>query len=113
MDRRYRLTNSYDFKRVRHTGQSFAHPLVILIVSKNQLNHARFGFTAGKALGNAVRRNKAKRRLRETFRILLPRIAPGWDIIAIARPALLNASWQDLQHVIMDQLDRAGLFNAK
>jgi ribonuclease P protein component len=112
MNRRYRLTNSSDFKRVRHTGQSFAHPLVLLIVSKNQHDYARFGFTAGKAVGNAVQRNRAKRRLREAFRILLPRIAPGWDIVAIARPALLDAAWQDIQHVITSQLDQAGLIDA-
>jgi ribonuclease P protein component len=112
MNRRYRLTNSSDFKRVRHTGQSFAHPLVLLIVSKNQLDHARFGFTAGKSVGNAVERNRAKRRLREAFRLLLPRIAPGWDVIAIARPTILSATWDELISVISTKLDRAGLIDA-
>lgn len=112
MNRRYRLTNSSDFKRVRQSGQSFAHPLVLLIVSENQLDHARFGFTAGKSVGNAVQRNRAKRRLREAFRIVLPRITPGWDVVAIARPELLNASWDDLQHVIMSKLNQAGIIDA-
>lgn len=112
MDRRYRLTNSSDFKRVRHTGQSFAHPLVLLIVSKNQLDHARFGIAAGKSVGNAVQRNRAKRRLREALRILLPQITPGWDIVAIARPTLLNASWDELQNVVSKKLGQAGLIDA-
>jgi len=112
MDRRYRLTNSSDFKRVRHTGQSFAHPLVLLIVSKNQLDHARFGFAAGKSVGNAVERNRAKRRLREALRLLLPRIVPGWDVIAIARPAILSAPWDELISVISTKLDQAGLIDA-
>lgn len=112
MDRRYRLTNSSDFKRVRHTGQSFAHPFVLLIVSKNQLDHARFGFTAGKSVGNAVQRNRAKRRLREAFRLLLPRITPGWDVVAIARPAISGASWEELQKAISTKLDQAGLIDA-
>jgi ribonuclease P protein component len=112
MDRRYRLTNSSDFKRVRHTGQSFAHPLVLLIVSENQLDHARIGITAGRSVGNAVQRNRAKRRLREAFRSNLPDISPGWDIVAIARPALLNASWEKLQHVILTKLKQAGLIDA-
>jgi ribonuclease P protein component len=113
MDRRYRLTNSSEFKRVRHTGQSFAHPLVLLIVSKNQLDHARFGVTAGKPVGNAVQRNRAKRRLREVFRILLPRISSGWDIVAIARPAMLDVPWAELQSVVETKLDRAGLIDAR
>jgi ribonuclease P protein component len=63
-------------------------------------------------VGNAVQRNRAKRRLREAFRIVHPRIVPGWDIVAIARPALLNASWDDLQQVILSKLDQAGLIDA-
>lgn len=112
MDRRHRLTNSSDFKRVRHTGQSFAHPFVLLIVSENQLDHARFGVSASRSVGNAVQRNRAKRRLREAFRIFLPQISPGWDIVAIARPALLDASWEKLQRALLSKLSQAGLIDA-
>ena len=64
MNRRYRLTNSSDFQRVRRTGTSFAHPLAVLIVSPGNVAETRFGFTAARSLGNAVRRNRAKRLLR-------------------------------------------------
>jgi ribonuclease P protein component len=112
MDRKFRLTNSSDFKRVRHTGQSFAHPFVLLIVSTNQLDHVRIGFTAGKLVGNAVQRNRAKRRMREVFRLLLPQVSPGWDVIAIAKPAILSASWDELQSAISSKLVQAGLIDA-
>lgn len=45
------------------------------------------GFTASKKIGNAVFRNRAKRRLREVARAVLPHLAqPGWDYVLVARP---------------------------
>ena len=47
------------------------------------------GFTASKKIGNAVFRNRAKRRLREVARAVLPKLAqPGWDYVLVARPGV-------------------------
>ncbi|RGP38823.1 ribonuclease P protein component [Pseudotabrizicola alkalilacus] len=47
------------------------------------------GFTASKKIGNAVFRNRAKRRLREIARAVLPQLAqPGWDYVLVARPGV-------------------------
>lgn len=55
------------------------------------------GFTATKKVGGAVQRNRAKRRLREASRRLLPRFGrPGWDYVLIAREATLEVGWSRL-----------------
>lgn len=47
----------------------------------------RVGFTCSKKVGNAVARNRAKRRLREVARLILPELGrPGWDYVLIGRP---------------------------
>lgn len=47
----------------------------------------RVGFTASKKIGNAVLRNRAKRRLRDVVRAVLPGLAhPGWDYVLVAKP---------------------------
>jgi len=109
MNRRLRLTSSIDFKRVRRTGKSLAHPLAVLVAVPTGRPGSRFGFTAGRAVGGAVQRNLAKRRLREALRPLMPRVVSGWDAILIARPALLDADWASVQAAIAGLLARAHL----
>ncbi|MFC3057690.1 ribonuclease P protein component [Paenirhodobacter populi] len=59
----------------------------------------RIGFTCSKKVGNSVLRNRAKRRLREIARLILPELArPGWDYVLIGRPgATVDRDFADLQ----------------
>lgn len=110
MQRKFRLTRSDDFKRVRHNGKSYAHPLVVLAAQASGSPGIRVGVAAGKMTGNAVQRNRAKRLLRESMRTLLPSLAPGWDLILIARSGLASASLEDTRTALTSLLRRAGLF---
>ena len=58
----------------------------------------RIGFTASKKIGNAVLRNRAKRRMRAAIREVLPLLAlPGWDYVLVARPqATVSRLFTDL-----------------
>jgi ribonuclease P protein component len=64
------LRGRNDFQRVYQQGKRFEGVLMTAFILPNHLSHDRFGVTASrKALGNAVHRNRAKRLLRETFRL--------------------------------------------
>ena len=64
------LRGSKDFQKVYRTGKRYEGVLMTAFVLPNNLSHNRFGITASrKALGNAVQRNRAKRLLKETFRL--------------------------------------------
>jgi ribonuclease P protein component len=106
---KFRLTRSEDFKRVRRTGKSYAHPLVVLVAQPNDLKVVRVGVTAGKTSGSAVHRNRAKRLLREAMRPLLPSLVSNWDLILIARPALGFASLADTREALTTLLQRTQL----
>ena len=62
----------------------------VLVQARNRCDdiaEARFGITCSKKIGNAVTRNRAKRRLREAAKIMLPDLArSGWDYVIIGRP---------------------------
>ena len=111
MQRKFRLTRSTDFKRVRRTGKSYAHPFVVLVVQTSELPRMRVGVTAGRSVGGAVQRNKAKRLLREAMRPLLPELLSGWDLILIARPALVSKSLQEISQVVTGLLRRARILS--
>jgi len=109
MNRKYRLKSSTDFKRVRRDGKSYAHPLVILVVCPNDLSTIRFGIQASKSVGNAVRRNRAKRMLRSAIREYLPALRSGWDAIFIARSPLDEANWPAIHTAVSELLSHAGI----
>jgi len=107
VQRKFRLTRSTDFKRVRRSGKSYAHPFVVLVVQASETPKVRVGVTAGRSVGGAVQRNRAKRLLREAMRPLLPDLLPGWDLILIARPALPTESLLDIRQALSGLLRRA------
>ena len=86
------LRGSNEFQKVYRQGRRFEGVLMTAFVSPNNLSHDRFGITASrKALGNAVQRNRAKRLLRETFRLkrsALTILPQRYDWVVNAKRAL-------------------------
>lgn len=109
MKRRFRLTRSSDFKRVRSLGKSFAHPLIVLIAQPSQHIDTRVAVVAGVIVGGAVVRNRIKRRLRACIAEFLPRLQPGWDLILIARKPSAQASFQEIRQAVMKVLEQSGV----
>jgi ribonuclease P protein component len=109
LKRRFRLTRATDFERVRRFGKSYAHPLIVLITLPNEMDISRFASGAGRSLGNSVQRNRAKRILREIVRQSFPRIAPGWDVILLARKPMSTAGFKEVEVAINNLLIKANL----
>ncbi len=109
MQRRFRLTRSEDFKRVRRSGKSYAHPLLVLVVLACDEGKLHVGVAASRGVGTAVQRNRARRLLREAMRSLLPGIGPGWDLLLIGRPPLLSCNMSEVREALLTLLRRAEL----
>ena len=86
-----------DFLQARNQGQkALARGLVIQAIRRDS-DIWRVGFTASKKIGNAVRRNRARRRMRALARQHLATVArPGVDYVLIARHDTVSCDWQDL-----------------
>ena len=86
-----------DFLQARYQGQkALARGLVIQATLRDS-DLWRIGFTASKKLGNAVSRNRARRRMRALARLhLAPLARPGVDYVLIARHDTIACDWQDL-----------------
>jgi ribonuclease P protein component len=111
--KKFRLTRPTDFQRVRRHGQSYAHPLVVLIALDNDTDKIRVGVTAGRSLGSAVNRNRAKRMLRAAISPLLPDITPGVDLALIARKPILDVKSTQVQEALTKNLSKANLLKNK
>ena len=86
-----------DFLQARNQGQkALARGLVIQALRRDS-NFWRVGFTASKKIGNAVCRNRARRRMRALARQHLATMAhPGFDYVLIARHDTISCDWQEL-----------------
>lgn len=109
MKGKYRLTRAIDFKRVRRSGKSYAHPLVVILVARGESENSRVGIITSRSIGNAVKRNRIKRQLREVIRILIPSFQKNVDIVIIAREPVLNARFCEITTTITQLLERAEL----
>ncbi|HCS38535.1 MAG TPA: ribonuclease P protein component [Anaerolineaceae bacterium] len=109
MKPKFRITRAIDFKRVRHLGKTYTHPLAVLKVAQGEAENSRAGIVTGKRIGNAVVRNRAKRRLRATFSEFLPFLLKPTDILVIAREPINNATPIELKNAVKQLLNRAEL----
>lgn len=73
----------------------------------------RVGFTASRKVGNAVTRNRAKRRLRAAVDVILPQHgAPGYDIVLIARQSTVSRDFPALVQDLTNGLKKLGAYQA-
>lgn len=75
-----RVISARDFDHVMREGRRLGDASLSLRVVRNELDQARLGLVVGKRYGGAVARNRAKRIIREAFRLVRPRLPSGWDI---------------------------------
>ncbi len=110
MQQRSRLTGAKRFSQIHKDGSSAANRLLVIRVLANGTDQTRFGFVVSKRIGNAVVRNKVKRRLREAVRTRP--VAAGWDAIFIARKGSEKAPYRKLQLAADNLLRRKQLVEA-
>ncbi len=109
MKRRFRLTRASDFRRVRRFGKSYAHPLIVLVTLPSEELTVQVGVAASRSVGNAVARNRVKRRIRSAVEGIYPEIRPGWKIILLARKPILAVEFQEIKAALSWLLKEADL----
>jgi ribonuclease P protein component len=111
-----RLRENRDFRTIYARGRSQVHDLAVIYVLRRAGSGAqaapgrRIGFVVSKKQGDAVVRNRIKRRLREAVRLRLADLREGPDdIIFVGRGRLKSAAWEDVRAAVDELLRRAGL----
>lgn len=104
--RLHRLSHKRDFERLQRLGRTYRGQFLSLRLGRNQEGVVRVGFAIAKRLGKAVERNRLRRRLREVLR--LSTVAPGWDILVIAREDAVHQNYHALKVEVEGLLRQAG-----
>jgi ribonuclease P protein component len=113
MKRAHRLRRPDQFRRARREGRTFSTPLLLLNVIAGRRMRTRCGFVVSKQIGIAVRRNRAKRRVRESVRLALSCIAPGYDLVFIVRSSeIVNVPFAAIQDAVEGLLRRAQIWRS-
>lgn len=113
LPRKHRLTRSGDFQRVRSQGRSWSDRHLVLIRAPNGLQVSRFGFSVSRRIGGAVVRNRIRRLMRESVRLQLDLVAPGWDVVFIARKGIVGADYAAVEGSATRLLRLAGLYRSQ
>ena len=104
------LKKNYEFRRMYQRGNSAAGGALVIYCRKNPHGKSRLGLTASTKLGNAVKRNRVRRRMRELYRLNLDRVRPGFDMILVARGRTLYASWGELNALFARLCKKLGIW---
>lgn len=99
-----RIRRGAEFELVLRKGRKRRNPLFTLHILRTEGGTARLGVIASRGAGDAVRRNRAKRLLREAFRRLRPSLPPGLDMVAVAKGPLAEAGLSDVEGALRDAL---------
>ena len=79
------IKENRDFRRLYRQSSSLVSPALVVYLKETRAGFSRLGITAGKKIGSAVKRNRAKRVIREAYRTLLPRFKVNVDMVIVAR----------------------------
>lgn len=108
MKRFEKLKQNYEFRRAYTRGNPFVSPYFVLYTVKGRQGRIRLGITAGKKLGTAVKRNRAKRVLTAAFSGVFPLLKPGTDYVLVARSRILSAKSTLVSNELEKLLSRTG-----
>jgi ribonuclease P protein component len=102
-----RLKRRQDFVAAAKALSAPMPGMIVQIRNRDDAGTARIGFTCTKKLGNAVMRNRIKRRLKEAARLSLPEIVrPGFDYVIIGRGAAENRPFEVLKSDLISAMKR-------
>lgn len=108
MREKTKINKNREYKKIYNRGKSMASSVVVTYCLKNKFSGVRFGITTSKKIGNAVKRNRARRIIRAAFAELRNRIKDGFDFIFVARSKTCFVKTQDVLKDMEFHLEKLG-----
>ncbi|MDK2793724.1 MAG: ribonuclease protein component [Caldanaerobacter sp.] len=108
-----KLKKAQEFKRVYSNGKTVANRFIVMYYMPNGLQVNRAGYSVSKKIGKSVVRNRVKRLLHESFRLLNSNLRQGYDVVFVARGKIAEADFHTLKESIEKLLKKTPLYEEK
>lgn len=108
LNKENRLTKPKDFSSLYNRGKKAVGRYIVIYFRNRSTGPNRIGFTVSKKVGNAVRRNRVKRKLREIVRNHPISLGNGMDFVIIARSSATMATYSELKRDVDALLSKEG-----
>jgi len=109
LNKEYRINTKKEYNNIYKKGKKIPGRYMVVFIVPGDKAYSRYGFVASKKVGNAVHRNRAKRRLRTIVYSNMSYIKDSVDIVIVARPAVNEASLDEVNTEYIRIMRKAGL----
>ena len=111
LSKQFRLKKKYQFNYVYRVGKSFSGKLLVLYYTPSKNTNVKVGISVSKKIGHAVVRNRTKRRIREAVYPNLIKLKPNFNLVLIAKNAIVDASFDAITSELKYLLKKANLYD--
>lgn len=103
------MKRNRDFQRLYSKGKSVVTPTLVVYFRRTKRPYNQLGITTGKKVGNAVCRNRIRRRVREIYRLNEHKMKKGMDIVVVARVRASKSNYATLENNYLKACSKLGI----
>ena len=113
LNRDFRIRQNKDYRRIYSSGKRYSNRAGLMYLVKTKREPVRIGFVTTKRIGNAVMRNRARRLMKEVYRLHRHELSPHCEAILLAGAFLTTATYSEAEKALLALWRKAGIWEKK
>ena len=105
------IKENKDFKRLYYRGKSVANDILVVYCRQNPYPYCRLGLTVSSKVGKAVVRNRVRRLIKESYRLMEDRVRRSMDIVVVARSKAAFSDFRTVSGALERAFIKSGIIN--